>query len=86
MRRQTNKGPRAKVGLTYYAIRSFLLTICYRPGSDITSVVTRVITGDRPCHEEGKAVPQPFTTHLDTLQRRIGQELFARVAGPEGSG
>jgi len=29
-------------------------------------------------------VPQPFTTHLDTLQRRIGQELFARVAGPEG--
>ena len=29
-------------------------------------------------------MPQPFTTHLDTLQRRIGQELFARVAGPEG--
>jgi uncharacterized protein (DUF2236 family) len=47
-------------------------------------VVTCVITGDRPCHEEGKAVPQPFNTRLDTLQRRIGEELFARVAGPEG--
>ena len=29
-------------------------------------------------------MPQPFTTRLDTLQRRIGEELFARVAGPEG--
>jgi uncharacterized protein (DUF2236 family) len=29
-------------------------------------------------------VPQPLTARLDTLQRRIGEELFARVAGPEG--
>jgi uncharacterized protein (DUF2236 family) len=29
-------------------------------------------------------VPQPLATHLDTLQRRIGAALFARVAGPEG--
>lgn len=29
-------------------------------------------------------MPQPFNTRLDTLQRRIGEELFARVAGPEG--
>ena len=29
-------------------------------------------------------MPQPLTTRLDTLQRRIGEELFARVAGPEG--
>lgn len=29
-------------------------------------------------------MPQPFTTRLDTLQQRIGQALFARVAGPEG--
>ena len=29
-------------------------------------------------------MPQPFSTHLDALQRRIGKELFARVAGPEG--
>jgi uncharacterized protein (DUF2236 family) len=29
-------------------------------------------------------VPQPLATHLDTLQRRIGAALFARVAGPDG--
>ena len=29
-------------------------------------------------------VPQPLATRLDTLQRRIGEALFARVAGPEG--
>jgi uncharacterized protein (DUF2236 family) len=29
-------------------------------------------------------VQQPFTARLDTLQRRIGEALFARVAGPEG--
>ena len=29
-------------------------------------------------------MPQPLATHLDTLQRRIGAALFARVAGPEG--
>ena len=29
-------------------------------------------------------MPQPLATHLDTLQRRLGEALFARVAGPEG--
>jgi uncharacterized protein (DUF2236 family) len=29
-------------------------------------------------------VPQPVATRLDTLQRRLGEALFARVAGPEG--
>jgi len=29
-------------------------------------------------------VQQPFSTRLDTVQRRIGEALFARVAGPEG--
>ena len=29
-------------------------------------------------------MPQPLATRLDTLQRRIGEALFARVAGPEG--
>src|SRR6201999_1992097 len=27
---------------------------------------------------------QPIAGHLDTLQRRLGQALFARVAGPRG--
>ena len=27
---------------------------------------------------------QPIAAHLDTLQRRLGQALFARVAGPRG--
>jgi uncharacterized protein (DUF2236 family) len=29
-------------------------------------------------------VPQPVAARLDTLQRRLGEALFARVAGPEG--
>jgi uncharacterized protein (DUF2236 family) len=29
-------------------------------------------------------VPQPLAGQLDALQRRVGQALFARVAGPEG--
>jgi uncharacterized protein (DUF2236 family) len=29
-------------------------------------------------------VTQPVTARLDTLQRRLGEALFARVAGPEG--
>jgi uncharacterized protein (DUF2236 family) len=28
---------------------------------------------------------QPVATRLDTLQRRLGEALFARVAGPEGA-
>lgn len=34
--------------------------------------------------EGAGAVPQPRVVRLDILQRRIGDELFARVAGPEG--
>jgi uncharacterized protein (DUF2236 family) len=29
-------------------------------------------------------VPQPVAARLETLQRRLGEALFARVAGPEG--
>lgn len=29
-------------------------------------------------------MPQPVAARLDTLQRRLGEALFARVAGPEG--
>src|SRR6201997_336096 len=32
----------------------------------------------------GRTVPQPVAARLDTLQRRLGEALFARVAGPEG--
>ena len=27
---------------------------------------------------------EPIAARLDTLQRRLGEALFARVAGPEG--
>jgi uncharacterized protein (DUF2236 family) len=37
-----------------------------------------------PTAEGDNAVPQLLATRLDTLQRRIGEALFARVAGPEG--
>jgi uncharacterized protein (DUF2236 family) len=53
--------------------------------SGITFMVTGVITNDQSRFPQGgSAVPQPLATHLDTLQRRIGAALFARVAGPEG--
>jgi uncharacterized protein (DUF2236 family) len=38
----------------------------------------------RPTAKGDIAVPQLPATRLDTLQRRIGEALFARVAGPEG--
>jgi uncharacterized protein (DUF2236 family) len=55
-------------------------------------VVPGVITSDPPDAEGDNAVPQPLATRvpqplatrLDTLQRRISEALFARVAGPEG--
>jgi uncharacterized protein (DUF2236 family) len=31
-----------------------------------------------------RTIPQPIAARLDTLQRRLGEALFARVAGPEG--
>lgn len=34
--------------------------------------------------DEEATVPQPVATRLDALQRRLGEALFARVAGPEG--
>jgi uncharacterized protein (DUF2236 family) len=30
-------------------------------------------------------VPRPLASQLDALQRRVGEALFARVAGPEGA-
>jgi uncharacterized protein (DUF2236 family) len=32
----------------------------------------------------GGTIPQPIAARLDTLQQRLGEALFARVAGPEG--
>ncbi len=34
--------------------------------------------------KEARIMTQPIAARLDTLQRRVGEALFARVAGPEG--